>query len=65
MYSWGAPDDQQVWTSVACTEVMYENGVVDASAHSADGKYWSRRISSVRQHSIITKPVKPPNSLIA
>jgi hypothetical protein len=43
VYSWGAPSDQQVWTSVEYTEVMYDNGVVDASGHSADGRYWRSR----------------------
>jgi hypothetical protein len=43
MYSWGAPMDRNVWTSVDYEEVMYENGVVDASGHSADGKYWRSR----------------------
>jgi len=43
MYSWGAPDDRQVWTSVEYTEIMFDNGIVDASGHSADGKYWRRR----------------------
>jgi hypothetical protein len=42
-YSWGAPGDQQVWTSTEYTEVMFENGVIDASGHSADGKYWRSR----------------------
>jgi len=45
MYSWGAPSDSSVWTSVEYTEVMYESGVIDAAGHSADGKYW--RIRSV------------------
>jgi len=44
-YSLGAPSDQNVWTSVEYTEVMYENGVVEASGHSADGKYWRSRSS--------------------
>jgi hypothetical protein len=43
MYSWGAPSDDQVWTSLEYTEFMYENGVVDASGHSANGKYWRSR----------------------
>jgi hypothetical protein len=43
MYSWGAPNDDQVWTSVEYSEVMYENDVIDASGHSADGKYWRSR----------------------
>ncbi len=43
MYSWGAPDDRQVWTSVEYAEIMLDNGVVDASGHSADGKYWRSR----------------------
>src|SRR5215471_7490475 len=42
-YSFGAPSDKDVWTSLDYEEVMYENGVVDASGHSADGKYWRRR----------------------
>jgi hypothetical protein len=43
MYSWGAPDDRQVWTSGEYAEIMLDNGVVDASGHSADGKYWRSR----------------------
>jgi hypothetical protein len=43
MYSWGAPDDVKVWTSVEYAEIMLDNGVVDASGHSADGKYWRSR----------------------
>jgi hypothetical protein len=43
MYSWGAPSDEAVWTAVEYREIMYESGVVDASGHSADGKYWRRR----------------------
>ena len=43
MYSWGAPDDRQVWTSVEYAEIMLDNGVVDASGHTADGKYWRSR----------------------
>jgi hypothetical protein len=43
MYSWGAPDNQKVWTSVEYTEFMDENGVVDASGRSADGTYWRLR----------------------
>ena len=39
-YSYGAPSDQQVWTSLDYFEVMYESGVIDARGHSADGKYW-------------------------
>jgi hypothetical protein len=42
-YSWGAPSDSQVWTSVDYSEFMYDNSVVDASGHSADGKYWRVR----------------------
>ena len=40
MYSWGAPDNQKVWTSVEYMELMDENGVIDASGRSADGTYW-------------------------
>jgi len=40
MYSYGAPSDQQVWTSLDYFEVMYDSGVIDARGHSADGKYW-------------------------
>jgi len=39
-YSWGAPSDSDVWTSLDYFEVMYESGVVDARGHTADGKYW-------------------------
>jgi hypothetical protein len=42
-YSWGAPNDKDVWTSVEYAEIMYESGIVDASGHSSDGKYWRRR----------------------
>jgi hypothetical protein len=42
-YSLGAPTDMDVWTSVEYAEIMYENGIVDASGHSADGKYWRMR----------------------
>ena len=42
-YSGGAPDDEQVWTSVEYAEIMLDSGVVDASGHSADGKYWRSR----------------------
>jgi hypothetical protein len=42
-YSLGAPDNQKVWTSVEYTEYMDEKGVIDASGHSADGKYWRLR----------------------
>jgi hypothetical protein len=40
MYSFGAPRDSDVWTSAEYAEVMYENGVIDARGHTADGKYW-------------------------
>jgi hypothetical protein len=43
MYSWGAPANEKVWTSTEYSEFMYENGVVDASGRSADGKYWRLR----------------------
>jgi hypothetical protein len=43
MYSWGAPADKDVWTSVEYTEIMYESGIFDASGQSSDGKYWRRR----------------------
>jgi hypothetical protein len=42
-YSWGAPSDSNVWTSAEYTEEMYDNGIIDASGHSADGKYWRSR----------------------
>jgi hypothetical protein len=42
-YSWGAPSDKDVWHSVEYVEIMYENGIVDASGHSEDGKYWRQR----------------------
>jgi hypothetical protein len=44
-YSWGAPHDPDVWTSLEYSEFMHESGVIDASGHSADGKYW--RIKSI------------------
>jgi hypothetical protein len=43
MYSFGAPSDAHVWTSLEYAEVMYESGMIDASGHSADGKYWRSR----------------------
>ena len=43
-YSWGAPSDRDVSTSVEYSEFMYESGVIDA-AGPADGKYW--RIKSI------------------
>lgn len=43
MYSWGAPSDSDVWTSVEYTEVMYQNGMIDAAGHSSDSKYWRSR----------------------
>lgn len=42
-YSWGAPRDKDVWTSVEYTEIMYESGIVDASGLTPDGKYWRKR----------------------
>jgi hypothetical protein len=39
-YSLGAPSDSSVQTSVEYSEFMHETGVIDASGHSADGKYW-------------------------
>jgi hypothetical protein len=42
-YSLGAPSDSDVWASVEYSEVMYQNGVIDAAGHSADGKYWRIR----------------------
>jgi hypothetical protein len=39
-YSFGAPNERQVWSSVEYSEFMRDNGVVDATGHSADGKYW-------------------------
>lgn len=43
VYSFGAPSDRHVWTSVEYTELMYESGVIDASGRSPDGKYWRER----------------------
>ena len=42
-YSLGAPSDHLVWTSDEYTEIMFENGIIDAAGHSADGKYWRSR----------------------
>jgi hypothetical protein len=42
-YSGGAPSDANVWRSVEYTEEMYANGIIDASGHSSDGKYWRSR----------------------
>jgi hypothetical protein len=43
LYSLGAPSDKDVWTSVEYAEIMYESGIVDASGHFSDGKYWRQR----------------------
>lgn len=42
-YSFGAPSDNQVWTSLDYGEIMHLSGVIDAWGRSADGKYWRRR----------------------
>jgi hypothetical protein len=42
-YSWGAPSDSSVWTSMGYSEVMYKNGMIDASGHTIDGRYWRSR----------------------
>lgn len=42
-YSGGTPHNDQVWTSVEYAEIMYENGIIDASGHSSDGQYWRLR----------------------
>lgn len=42
-YSRGAPSDRNVQKSVEYAEIMFDNGVVDASGHTADGKYWRYR----------------------
>lgn len=42
-YSWGAPSNSDVWTSIEYAEVMYESGMIDASGHTSDGKYWRSR----------------------
>jgi len=42
-YSFGAPSDSDVWTSVEYFEMMDETGVIDAAGHSSDGKYWRSR----------------------
>jgi hypothetical protein len=42
-YSFGAPSDSDVWTSVEYFETMDETGVIDAAGHSSDGKYWRLR----------------------
>ena|ERR1700728_1318548 len=39
-YSWGAPSDHDVWTSVDYYEIMYSDGIIDARGHTSDGKYW-------------------------
>jgi hypothetical protein len=43
MYSFGAPTETHVQTSTEYFEVMYESGMIDASGHSSDGKYWRSR----------------------
>ncbi len=42
-YSWGAPSDSQVWQSVEYSEVMYEDGMIDARGRMPDGTYWRSR----------------------
>ena len=42
-YSAGAPSDSNVWMSSDYAEVMYDDGIIDASGHSSDGKYWRSR----------------------
>lgn len=42
-YSLGVPDNDRVWTSADYVEIMYESGIIDASGHSSDGKYWRLR----------------------
>jgi Carboxypeptidase regulatory-like domain len=42
-YSLGAPLNSDVWASIDYAEVMYESGMIDASGHTADGKYWRSR----------------------
>jgi hypothetical protein len=39
-YSWGAPSDRDIWTSVDYYEIMYPDGIIDARGHTSDGKYW-------------------------
>ena len=39
-YSGGAPNSPDVWNSKEYAEVMYETGMIDASGHTSDGKYW-------------------------
>jgi hypothetical protein len=43
VYSFGAPSDAHVWASDEYSEVMYENGTVDAAGRSPDGRYWRSR----------------------
>lgn len=43
LYSFGAPADSDVWTSIGYSEAMYESGMIDASGHTGDGKYWRKR----------------------
>jgi hypothetical protein len=45
IYSFGAPSDSYVWKSTEYSEVMYENGMIDASGRSGDRDYW--RVRSV------------------
>ncbi len=42
-YSWGAPSNSDVWSSIEYAEVMYESGMIDASGYTTDGKYWRSR----------------------
>lgn len=39
-YTLGGPNDRDVWNSIEYTEVMYDNGIVDARGRAADGTYW-------------------------
>jgi hypothetical protein len=40
MYSFGAPHDSDVWTSLEYSEFVHDSGVIDASGRAADGTYW-------------------------
>jgi hypothetical protein len=44
-YSWGAPSDTHVWTSLEYVEVMHISGMIDARGRTPDGKYWRSQTS--------------------
>ena len=43
VYTFGGPEDLEVWNSVDYNEFMLDSGVVDAAGHLADETYWRSR----------------------